>query len=212
MALCLNSFSLIRIHGHWKPLACIKWITGHRLSLSHQLLPLTHCCELVHFPIPFFGVCTSYPQGSYIYKCGSIKCLIFCKISNLWIVICTYTSMWEISPTNNETCIYSIKYSRGETSMYCLHESIVATPNVRCEVCFFKTCSGMNVRSKWLFHIYIPDHSWQQQLGMSHCSLHSGTVLAVPVHFAWPCQRHQICTAEKQPLVRDRQEQQQQEQ
>ena len=63
--------------------------------------------------------------------------------------------------------------------------------------------------SKWT---YIPDHSWQQQLGKSCCSLHSGTVLAVPVNFAWPHQWLQICTAEKQPLVRGRQEWRQQEQ
>jgi len=57
--------------------------------------------------------------------------------------------------------------------------------------------------SKWTC---ISDHSWQQQLGMSCRFLHFGTVLAVLVHFAWPHQWLQICTAEKQPLVRGRQE------
>ena len=48
----------------------------------------------------------------------------------------------------------------------------------------------------------IPDHNSQQQLGLSHSLL---LVSAAPGHFVWSHQWHQICTAERQPLVGGRQ-------
>ena len=49
----------------------------------------------------------------------------------------------------------------------------------------------------------IPDHNSLQQLGLSHSLL---LVSAAPGHFVWSHQWHQICTAERQPLVGGRQE------
>ena len=48
----------------------------------------------------------------------------------------------------------------------------------------------------------IPDHNSRQQLGLSHSLL---LVSAAPGHFVWSHQWHQICTAERQPLVGGRQ-------
>ena len=48
----------------------------------------------------------------------------------------------------------------------------------------------------------IPDHNSLQQLGLSHSLL---LVSAAPGHFVWSHQWHQICTAERQPLVGGRQ-------
>ena len=51
-------------------------------------------------------------------------------------------------------------------------------------------------------HANVPDHNSRQQLGLSHSLL---LVSAAPGHFVWSHQWHQICTAERQPLVGGRQ-------
>ena len=72
---------------------------------------------------------------------------------------------------------------------------------------FCSTVYRLRFAVQWIhttFHTLrpnVPDHNLQQQLGLSHSLL----VSAAPGHFAWSHQWHQICTAERQPLVGGRQ-------
>ena len=62
----------------------------------------------------------------------------------------------------------------------------------------FLQCNILTTRCNWT----IPDHNSRQQLGLSHSLL---LVSVAPWHFVWSHQWHQICTAERQPLVGGRQ-------